>query len=179
MPSLPYHRENLAAAIQQRARQQLEELGANQLSLRQIARFLAVSPAAVYRHFPDKASLLTVLRTEIVAELTATLREGVLDSADATAMLQRMVANLLSYATDHPHAIAFILTAPLPVPASLTTVVTLYGTQRDGMVPAPQTDLTVWVFLLGILGQTGNDTLTVTWVTTRIAWLIRPAETAQ
>ncbi|XKL57216.1 hypothetical protein V4M49_07860 [Levilactobacillus brevis] len=44
MVTQPYHRQNLAAAIQQVARQQLEEAGANQLSLRQIARVLAVTP---------------------------------------------------------------------------------------------------------------------------------------
>lgn len=172
MTQLPYHRENLAAAIQQRARQQLEEQGASQLSLRQIARFLAVSPAAVYRHFPDKASLLATLHGEIAAELTAPLREGVLDSADASAMLQRMVANLLTYTHDHPQAVAFALTSPLAVPASLTTVVTLYATQQTGTVPAPQTDLTVWTFLLGVLVQGPDSSLTVAWVTERLAWLI-------
>ncbi|MCF7523609.1 TetR/AcrR family transcriptional regulator [Levilactobacillus brevis] len=44
--------------------------------MRQIARVLAVTPAAVYRHFPDKASLLANLKTTIQAEVTATLRIG-------------------------------------------------------------------------------------------------------
>lgn len=123
MTEKPYHRENLAAAIAQQARIQLEDQGVGKLSLRQIARFLDVTPAAVYRHYPDKASLLGQLRTAIGDELTATLREGVLDSADATVMLMRMVTNLLTYADQHPQAIAFVLTTPLAVPQSLQTVV--------------------------------------------------------
>ncbi|WP_204120161.1 TetR/AcrR family transcriptional regulator [Levilactobacillus wangkuiensis] len=172
MTKLPYHRENLAAAIQQRARQQLETAGAEQLSLRQIARFLAVTPAAVYRHFPDKASLLAALRTEIMAEITATLRENVLDSADATAMLQRMVSNLLAYADQHPQAVTFALTAPLPTPVSLTTVLTLYAAQKGQATVAPQMGQAVWTFLVGVLVQYPQDQVTTDWVVTMIAHLL-------
>jgi len=172
MTKLPYHRENLAAAIQQQARQQLETAGAEQLSLRQIARFLAVTPAAVYRHFPDKASLLAALRTEIMAEITATLRENVLDSADATAMLQRMVSNLLAYADQHPQAVAFALTAPLPAPVSLTTVLTLYAAQKGQTTVAPQMGQAVWTFLVGVLVQYPQDQVTADWVVTMIAHLL-------
>jgi len=172
MTKLPYHRENLAAAIQQQARQQLETAGAEQLSLRQIARFLAVTPAAVYRHFPDKASLLAALRAEIMAELTATLRENVLDSADATTMLQRMVQNLLAYTDQHPQAVAFVLTAPLPVPVSLTTVVTLYAAQQGQGTVVPQTGQVAWTFLVGVLAQYPQDQVTADWVVTAIDHLL-------
>ncbi|WP_125762497.1 TetR/AcrR family transcriptional regulator [Levilactobacillus mulengensis] len=172
MTKLPYHRENLAAAIQQQARQQLETAGAEQLSLRQIARFLAVTPAAVYRHFPDKASLLAALRADITAELTATLRENVLDSADATTMLQHMVRNLLAYADQHPQAVAFVLTAPLPVPISLTTVVTLYAAQQGQTAVAPEAGQAVWTFLIGVLTQYPQDQATVDWVVAVIERLL-------
>jgi len=172
MTKLPYHRENLAVAIQQQARQQLETAGVEQLSLRQIARFLAVTPAAVYRHFPDKASLLAALRTEIMEEITATLRENVLDSADATTMLQRMVSNLLAYADQHPQAVTFALTAPLPTPVSLTTVLTLYAAQKGQATVAPQMGQAVWTFLVGVLVQYPQDQVTTDWVVTMIAHLL-------
>lgn len=171
MAERPYHRENLAAAIAQQARMQLETNGAEQLSLRQIARFLDVTPAAVYRHYPDKASLLAQLRETITDELTATLREGVLDSADATVMLTRMVANLLAYATQHPQAIVFVLTTPLEVPQSLQTVVTLYTAQHPA-VRAPQNPAQAcWLFLLGILLVHDSD-LTAEWITTQLKYLL-------
>ncbi|KRO03756.1 transcriptional regulator [Levilactobacillus paucivorans] len=171
MAERPYHRENLAATIAQQARIQLEANGAEQLSLRQIARFLDVTPAAVYRHYPDKASLLTQLRVTITDELTATLREGVLDSADATVMLTRMVTNLLAYAAQHPQAIAFVLTTPLAVPQSLQTVVTLYTAQHPAMTATQNPAQACWLFLLGIL-LVHDQTLTAAWITTQLTHLL-------
>lgn len=172
MAKQPYHRQNLAAAIAQQARIQLENEGVGQLSLRQIARFLAVTPAAVYRHFPDKASLLAQLRTDIVAEITAALREGVLDSANATAMLQRMVANLLDYAREHPNAVAFSLTGALPVPQSLQTVVTLLAAQQQITTPVEQATPAIWTFLLGVLLRLPYAEIDETWVTTQLLALV-------
>ncbi|MCH5463698.1 TetR/AcrR family transcriptional regulator [Levilactobacillus tujiorum] len=170
MTQQPYHRQNLAAAIVQRARQELEEAGGDRLSLRQIARFLEVTPAAVYRHYPDKAALLTQLRRDIVEELTAALHAGVLDSADATAMLQRMVTNLLAYAAAHPHAVAFIVVTPPPVPQSLQTVVTLLAAQRQ-TVATPQTTTAMWTFLLGVLLQR-DTTFDATWISEQLLKLL-------
>lgn len=171
MTEKPYHRENLAAAIAQQARIQLEDQGVGKLSLRQIARFLDVTPAAVYRHYPDKASLLGQLRTAIGDELTATLREGVLDSADATVMLMRMVTNLLTYADQHPQAIAFVLTTPLAVPQSLQTVVTLYMAQHPVTNATEKPTQACWTFLLGVL-LTRDAGMTAEWVAAQLARLL-------
>lgn len=173
MTNLPYHRENLAAAIQQRARQELETAGADQLSLRQLARFLAVTPAAIYRHFPDKASLLATLRAEILDEVGAALRAGVLDSPDATTMLQRLITNLLTYQQDHPRAVAFVLTAPWPLPQSLNTVLTLWGAQAQVTVVSDQVTA-VWTFLLGVLCQP-PATYPGEWVQQQVTQLLRPS----
>lgn len=172
MTEHPYHRQNLAAAIAQQARQQLEEQGVDQLSLRQIARFLAVTPAAVYRHYPDKAALLAQLRTEIIEELTAALRAGVLDSADAPTMLRRMVTNLLTYAAEHPRAVTFILSASLVAPQSLRTVVTLLLAQRATALSAEQATMTVWTFLLGVLLRLPDPAVDVEWVTAQLQKLL-------
>ncbi|TGD19021.1 TetR/AcrR family transcriptional regulator [Levilactobacillus suantsaiihabitans] len=174
MTKLPYHRQNLAVLIQQQARQQLEEQGAANLSLRQIARFLAVTPAAVYRHFPDKASLLAALHEEITAELAAALRANVLDSADATAMLQQMITNLVTFATDHPRAVRFILTTPLAAPQSLTTVLTLVRAQR-GLVGTAADATAVWTFLVGVLCQLPDAQLTVDWIAAQVDRLLGEA----
>ncbi|MFC6261228.1 TetR/AcrR family transcriptional regulator [Levilactobacillus fujinensis] len=173
MAKQPYHRKNLAAAIQQQARQQLEESGVEQLSLRQIARFLAVTPAAVYRHFPDKASLLAALRVEFQEELAATLREGVLDSPNAAAMLRRMVTNILTYAQEHPQAIAFFLRTPSAVPQSLQTVVALLAAQQPDTPPVGRAAPAIWTFLLGTLVQLPVQSATVEEVTTQLMRLLR------
>ncbi|MGY5339782.1 TetR/AcrR family transcriptional regulator [Levilactobacillus spicheri] len=167
----PYHRENLAAAIRQRARQVLEQQGAADLSLRQLAKFLDVTPAAIYRHYPDKASLLATLRTEILAEVTAALHQGVLESPDAQAMVTRMVTNLLAYAQAHPQAIAFALTGDWPVPQSLQTVLALLLTQDHANGDPQATGQAVWTFLLGVLCRPQAQ-LTVDWVVSQIKKLL-------
>jgi len=171
MTKTPYHRENLTAAIQQRARYELETSGAAQLSLRQLAKFLAVTPAAIYRHFPDKASLLAALRTEILDEVTVALHRGVLESPDAATMLRQLVTNLLTYARDHRNAIAFVLTDPWPAPQSLQTILALLVAQAQ--LPAvPQTLVSpVWTFLLGVLCQP-DAALTVDWVSDQVSRLV-------
>jgi len=115
---------------------------------------------------------LAQLRTDIVAEITAALREGVLDSANATAMLQRMVENLLDYAREHPNAVAFSLTGPLPVPQSLQTVVTLLAAQQQIVTPVEQVTPAIWTFLLGTLLRVPYTEIDEAWVTAQLLALL-------
>jgi AcrR family transcriptional regulator len=59
--SKSYHHGDLRAALIQAGLKALESQGLAELSLRQLAREVGVSPTAVYRHFPDKQALLDVL----------------------------------------------------------------------------------------------------------------------
>jgi AcrR family transcriptional regulator len=59
-----YHHGDLRAALIETGMQLLERSSADGLSLREVARMTDVSPAAVYRHFPDKAALLSALAAE-------------------------------------------------------------------------------------------------------------------
>ncbi|HJE44885.1 TetR/AcrR family transcriptional regulator [Levilactobacillus namurensis] len=167
----PYHRKNLAAAIRQHGREVLENQGAAQLSLRQLAKFLDVTPAAIYRHYPDKAALLAQLHQDILADVTDQLAQGILTSPDAQTMLTRFVTNLLTYAKAHPQAIAFALTAPWPVPQSLQTVLALYATQHHLTGVSPQAVAAVWTFLLGVLVQP-QQPLTVDWTVSALKKLV-------
>lgn len=58
VPRPTYHHGNLRAAALERAAQLAADGGTGALSLRQLARDLGVSPAALYRHFADKDALL-------------------------------------------------------------------------------------------------------------------------
>jgi len=57
----PYHHGDLRRALIGAARQLLEEVGADDLSLRAVAREAGVSPAAPYHHFKDKGDLLAAV----------------------------------------------------------------------------------------------------------------------
>jgi len=57
----PYHHGNLRAALLEQAERTVREQGADQLSLRELARKAGVSHGAPRRHFPDRQALLDAL----------------------------------------------------------------------------------------------------------------------
>ncbi|MFC3713968.1 TetR/AcrR family transcriptional regulator [Sphingoaurantiacus capsulatus] len=65
----PYHHGDLRAALVAEALTLVEESNAENISLREVARRVGVSPQAVYRHFPDKAALMAELAQTGLARL--------------------------------------------------------------------------------------------------------------
>ena len=72
-PALPrsYHHGDLRTALVEAGLKALETTPLADLSLRQLARDVGVSATAVYRHFPDKAALLSALAAEGIARMAA------------------------------------------------------------------------------------------------------------
>ena len=68
-PKGGYHHGDLRVALIATGLKKLEESSAESLSLREIAREIGVSATAIYRHFPDKDSLLSALAAEGLAQL--------------------------------------------------------------------------------------------------------------
>tara|TARA_R110000823_G_scaffold130015_17_gene258091 strand:- start:31260 stop:31895 length:636 start_codon:yes stop_codon:yes gene_type:complete len=68
-----YHHGNLRAELLDTAVEQLREVGAEDLSLRALARSIGVSQTAPYRHFADKNELLAAMATRGYRELLRTL----------------------------------------------------------------------------------------------------------
>lgn len=70
-----YHHGDLPAALVRSAMEMLDEDGHIELSLRAVARRAGVSSAAPYRHFPDRASLLSAIAAvgyqELMSDLAA------------------------------------------------------------------------------------------------------------
>lgn len=64
-----YHHGDLRVALIGTGLRRLEQGSAESLSLREIARDIGVSATAIYRHFPDKDSLLAALAAEGLAKL--------------------------------------------------------------------------------------------------------------
>jgi AcrR family transcriptional regulator len=69
-----YHHGGLRAALIAEGLRLLAERDAEALSLREVARAAGVSATSVYRHFPDKAALMTALAMEGLARLGAAQR---------------------------------------------------------------------------------------------------------
>ena len=66
-----YHHGDLRAALTTAGLKLLAERTADDLSLRELARVVGVSPTAVYRHFPDKAALMAALARAGLEQLAA------------------------------------------------------------------------------------------------------------
>ncbi|MGH2969871.1 MAG: TetR/AcrR family transcriptional regulator [Solirubrobacteraceae bacterium] len=73
----PYHHGNLRAALLERAEHRLSVGGAQELSLRELARDVGVSHGAPRRHFPDKQALLDALAEDGFERLGRELRDAV------------------------------------------------------------------------------------------------------
>lgn len=89
-----YHHGNLRNALLRAAREALASgIAPADLSLRELARQAGVSPNAPYRHFSDRAHLLSSLAAAGYLEVTARLRS---DSADGAASVGRTWAGYVA-----------------------------------------------------------------------------------
>jgi AcrR family transcriptional regulator len=64
-----YHHGNLRAALIAATVQLIEERGVEQVSVREAAKRVGVSPAAPFRHFPTRTALLTAVAEETTRHL--------------------------------------------------------------------------------------------------------------
>ncbi|MBA4161689.1 MAG: TetR family transcriptional regulator [Novosphingobium sp.] len=67
--SKSYHHGDLRAALVEAGLKALEVQDIGEMSLRQLARDVGVSPTAVYRHFPDKDALMSALAEAGIAQM--------------------------------------------------------------------------------------------------------------
>jgi len=111
-------RAELTAEILDTGRRQLADVGADQLSLRAIAREMGMVSSAVYRYVPSREALLTSLIIDAFQSMGAAAREA---DANATSNLAdfktRFTATAMAirkWALDHPHEYALIYGSPVP-----------------------------------------------------------------
>jgi AcrR family transcriptional regulator len=109
-------RAELTREIKHEARRQLGAAGAQQLSLRAVARELGMVSSALYRYFPSRDDLLTALIIDAYDALGASA-EAALDqaaSADARSRWRAVCHAVRSWAISHPHEYALIYGSPVP-----------------------------------------------------------------
>lgn len=71
-----YHHGNLRETMIAAALELIATKGIGGVTLAEVARMAGVSPAAPYRHFPDRANLLAAVAREGFVEFTKALEEG-------------------------------------------------------------------------------------------------------
>ncbi|MYT96207.1 MULTISPECIES: TetR/AcrR family transcriptional regulator [unclassified Streptomyces] len=100
----PYHHGNLRTDLLDAAERSLRAHGAEQLSLRNLARDVGVSHAAPRRHFADRRALLDALAESGFMRLGAELRaavDGIGDGSDLTARLHAFASAYVRFATEN------------------------------------------------------------------------------
>lgn len=103
-----YHHGDLAAALVAEALEVVRERGFEELSLRQVAQAVGVSPSAAYAHFADKHALLQAVAEEGERALGRALAAGVEEVCgdDDRAAMQRFLRTgqaYVAWAISEPH----------------------------------------------------------------------------
>jgi AcrR family transcriptional regulator len=105
------------AEILRLAREQMAAEGASALSLRAIARDLGMVSSAIYRYFPSRDDLLTVLIIESYERLGAAVDAGdakVRRRTDFRGRWRAAAHALRAWAIDHPSEWALLFGTPVP-----------------------------------------------------------------
>jgi AcrR family transcriptional regulator len=97
-----YHHGNLKASLIEAGLAALNEVEADALSLRQLAKVVGVSPNAAYRHFADKRDLLDALATEGFRQFASLQRASVKGLAEPTRRLQACGQAYVDFARSQP-----------------------------------------------------------------------------
>ncbi|MGV1037287.1 MAG: TetR/AcrR family transcriptional regulator [Candidatus Nanopelagicales bacterium] len=139
------NRERITAAILQAARAQLAEQGASTISSRAIARQLGMSSSAIYRYFPSRDELLTVLIIDAYDSLGAFAErtEGKVPRSDIAGRFRAICRAVRNWALDNEHEYFLIYGSPVPG----------YKAPTDTIAPATR----VATLLLALLVEAAED----------------------
>jgi AcrR family transcriptional regulator len=101
-PSTSYHHGNLRAALIECGLELIEQEGIRALTLREIGKRLGVSRSAPYRHFKDKAALLSAISQVGFLELENAVKAATKDAGDDFAsQLDAMALAYVRFAVEH------------------------------------------------------------------------------
>lgn len=97
-----YHHGDLKEALVGAALAAVAETGVAGFSLRDLAKRVGVSPAAPYRHFPDKAALLAAVAEQGFHTLTRMMKEAqAVAGSDPVARFQALGITYVRFAVGH------------------------------------------------------------------------------
>lgn len=101
-PASRYHHGNLREALIAATLRLIAD--GKDVSVREAARLAGVSPAAPFRHFPDKAALMAAVAERTMATFRKFLTDALagVDGADPLAALRVMCLAYLAFARTHP-----------------------------------------------------------------------------
>ena len=102
LPRQGYHHGDLRSALLDTGLRLLQSRTADDLSLRELAREVGVSAAAIYRYFPDKGALMAALAMEGLERLAAAQRQATRAAGGGKAGLLASGLAYVRFAVDNP-----------------------------------------------------------------------------
>lgn len=127
MSTSSYHHGTVRETTLNVARQMLEDLPPQQISVRKVARAADISHAAPYKHFAQRSDFLAALAARCMREFIAAQVSAAQEAVDARDRLIRLGTAYVDYGIDHPHAFALIfdpeVSPPGAPPAELAALV--------------------------------------------------------
>lgn len=152
MTRQPFHHGNLRAELLERAERMLRDRGAEDLSLRELARDAGVSHGAPRSHFRDRGALLDALAERGFDRLTEVIKASgrglPLDRATGPDLLRAAGRAYLKFAAENPALLSLMSGAKAREPAGavheagarfLATLTTLVGATVGPRIHDPAT----------------------------------------
>ena len=112
----PYHHGDLRNALLDAARALAQELGADSITLREVARRAGVSHTAAYHHFADKNDLLRALAVQAFHDLNDLQRARINEGAGLAETLEALAVDYLRFATTRRAEFSFMWRRELCMP---------------------------------------------------------------
>jgi AcrR family transcriptional regulator len=116
-----FHHGNLRAELLERAEAVLRARGAEELSLRELAREAGVSHGAPRSHFPDRRALLDALAERgfyrLADAIDAAVRPALDDGGAGTGLLRAAAGAYLDFATGNPALIGIMVASKTEEPS--------------------------------------------------------------
>jgi AcrR family transcriptional regulator len=134
-----YHHGNLRAALIGAAGEQIELIGFEALSLRDLAASLEVSRAAPYRHFADRRTLLAAIAADGFKQLESAANAAMARQATPATRLAAGARAYLTFAARRPQLfrlmfVSDLLTGEEPRDPALIQVANSFHLRFEGLV---------------------------------------------
>src|SRR5574337_425238 len=110
-PARGYHRGDLRAALLDAGLRLLQSRSVDDLGLRELAREVGVSAAAIYRHFPDKSALMAALAVEGLERLGRAQRRAARSADGVKAGFLASGMAYVRFAVDNPALFRLVFSA--------------------------------------------------------------------
>lgn len=142
VPRQAYHHGDLRSALLDAGLRLLRARSVDSLSLRELAREVGVSAAAIYRHFPDKNALMAALAVEGLERLAKAQRQATRTAGGGKAGFLASGMAYVRFAVDNPALFRLVFSAAKqgdPLEAQLDSVSSaLRGLRQDieALMPA-------------------------------------------